>query len=435
LTDQKIDDEPETLSEAEVSERARSLVERIESSTKQTRARIKGYGQGSVYKVGRLYYFKCYSKGKPSYIPLKTEDEREAYSRAREYRKQLRTGDAHPSQRSLTVGTCLDEYLASQGAEEKGDRFVPIVARLRERFGKMKALKITRQLVNEYVIELRSEGHTEAAGYKRKDGREGKALSKATVNDYLACLRQALALAYETRNMAHALLKFPKLKTGDNVRQGFLEVAQWDALLPNIRVISERLALFFEWFWLIGMRPGTIAALKWTHLRMQNDQKWTLYAPGYILKNGEPYGLDLVKGTPERAVLEAALATRHADSPLIFWDVCKRSHKGRRIGQPIAVTNTAWDRVFERAAALTPEMRREEGEPEWIAYDLRRSSVINLIESGVSESDAMLISGHKTLAMLRRYNVKNRRSTVKALAKRTVYLDKVRRGEIIEDED
>jgi integrase len=50
---------------------------------------------------------------------------------------------------------------------------------------------------------------------------------------------------------------------------------------------------------------------------------------------------------------------------------------------------------------------KDAGFPELLIHDLRRSAVSNMIqEFGMDEDDAMIISGHKTRAMLTRYNIR-----------------------------
>ncbi len=50
---------------------------------------------------------------------------------------------------------------------------------------------------------------------------------------------------------------------------------------------------------------------------------------------------------------------------------------------------------------------RDAGHPDLLFHGLRRSAVRNLIRlAGLSEKEAMEISGHRTNAMIRRYNIK-----------------------------
>jgi integrase len=57
-----------------------------------------------------------------------------------------------------------------------------------------------------------------------------------------------------------------------------------------------------------------------------------------------------------------------------------------------------------------------------VFHDLRRSAVTNMIDAGVPELVVMAISGHRSLAMLKRYFIKNTTRISEALAATRAYV-------------
>ena len=70
-----------------------------------------------------------------------------------------------------------------------------------------------------------------------------------------------------------------------------------------------------------------------------------------------------------------------------------------RYRQQIRDFREAW-----AAACVATELADAQGEPTRIFRDLRRTGVRNLVRSGVPESVAMRISGHKTRSVFDRYH-------------------------------
>jgi len=90
---------------------------------------------------------------------------------------------------------------------------------------------------------------------------------------------------------------------------------------------------------------------------------------------------------------------------LFFWmaEDTQLAHGGVRIapGSPIQDFRASWSNAIEEAHRLNSSVPAD-----LLFHDLRRSAVRVMIqEAGIPEAQAMLISGHKTRAMLERYNI------------------------------
>ena len=184
----------------------------------------------------------------------------------------------------------------------------------------------------------------------------------------------------------------------DNVRSGFFERAEVEALLQHVS--DDGLRDFIAWGFRTGMRKGEIARLTWDMLD-RSGQPWVLRIPGAITKNrrGRTLGLE----GEVRAIIERRLRVsplrQPADLPPRAQGEAREAHHG------------LLGRLEEcpQAAGL-PSGR--------LFHDLRRSAVRTLIRAGVDETTAMKVSGHKTRSMLLRYNIVTERETADALAPR-----------------
>lgn len=101
-------------------------------------------------------------------------------------------------------------------------------------------------------------------------------------------------------------------------------------------------------------------------------------------KNGE--GRILVLTHELLAIIKRARVNRRLDCPYVFH------YEG---GKPIGDFKKSWHKAC-RAAGLSGDL---------LLHDLRRSGVRNMVRAGTPERVAMARSGHKTRAMLDRYNI------------------------------
>jgi integrase len=296
---------------------------------------------------------------------------------------------AGPKPERLTVEALLDALLAHlrlQGrvyAAKLDSHLKPV----RAFFSNTRALDITTQHLERYQAERK------AAGWQ-----------PATVNRSLEGLRRAFNYAARLNPPLfprHLVPSIPLLPV-DNVREGYFTRAEVDALLAHLP--DADICDFIEWGFRTGMRKGEIGRLTWDMLD-RSDTPWVLRIPGAITKNRKGRVLGLEGSV--RVIIERRLKARRLDCPLIFHRTCKG-----KPGQPIYDISAIWKAAL-RAARL-PEGR--------LFHDLRRSAVRTLIRSGVDQSVAMAISGHKTRSMLDRYNIITGTDTAEALVRADAYL-------------
>ncbi len=101
-------------------------------------------------------------------------------------------------------------------------------------------------------------------------------------------------------------------------------------------------------------------------------------------------------------------------------DIVKRAHQRRRLdcsfvfhrhGQPIGDFRKSWAAACQKA-----------GVSGTLVHDMRRSAIRNYIRSGVSESVAMALSGHKTRSVFDRYNITSEEDLRRASELRDAHL-------------
>ena len=176
----------------------------------------------------------------------------------------------------------------------------------------------------------------------------------------------------------------PWIKIHDprNARQGFVTPEQFAKLIAALPgPINKKgksrfgyLVPLVQWLYASGWRVNEACGLKWGDL-------------DFMRRHGEHSGGDRTKNKEAKVFpwgsmalgREAIERARAAQSPACEYVF----HKGLR---PIGDFRKAWSKACTAAGlGISP-----------VPHDLRRSAVMNLTGAGVSEWDAMLISGHKT---------------------------------------
>lgn len=334
---------------------------------------------GSVYRpvykdrhgercTSRIWWCCYYVQGKPVRESCQTEDCNEA---KKFLRGRLATADLHKlSQDRVTVGQLLDLVLEDYKTHNRGslpDLKSKIESRLGPFFGKMKAAQL---------------GTIDIKGYQTARLRERAA--PASVNRELAVVRRALNLgAHHDPPLVSHVPRFDFLPV-DNAREGTITHDQYQALrdaLPR----HARCALVIAYH--CGCRRGEIFKVERRHIDFHDKR---ILMPGRTTKNRQPkyipiYGdmAEEIKAAMDESDAEACEAKRKPCPYLIQWR-----------GQAVSSLYTAWDKAC-KALGL-------EGT---LLHDMRRVAATNMIEAGLSEHEAMEITGHKTPEIFRRYHI------------------------------
>jgi integrase len=233
-------------------------------------------------------------------------------------------------------------------------------------FGRRRLAAIGAELIREYVVDRQDQG-----------------AKPASINRELAIVKRAFALAMQSGRV-YAKPHIPMLEE-HNVRAGFFSPEQFEAVRRALPAELRPVATFAYY---TGWRvPSEILSLQWHQVdRLRGIVR---LEPG-TTKNDEgrefPYTAILeLKDTMEAQFTAAEqLKKRGVICPWVF----------QRGGKQIRRYDVAWH------AACTAA-----GCPGRIPHDFRRTAVRNLVNAGVPEKTAMLLTGHKTRSVFDRYHI------------------------------
>jgi len=264
------------------------------------------------------------------------------------------------------------------------------VQNLRQAFGLERALDITADRINAYTVQRLEEGRVRGRGHVR--GRE-RGLQPATVNRELAALGRMFSLAVRAGKLPHRP-RIAKLDESGNVREGFLEPAEFEAVCNAKNKVGKILPAHLEdalrFAYLTGWRIGAVRALEWRDVDLRGR---TVRLRSASAKNKRPEEI------PARGELLALLKRREADRRLDC--TCVFHHDGKPLGDH----RKRW-RAACKAAGLSGI----------IVHDLRRSAARNALRTGkIPERVVMELGGWRTRSVFDRYNVTSEKDLANAV--------------------
>jgi integrase len=188
------------------------------------------------------------------------------------------------------------------------------------------------------------------------------------------------------------------LRREDNARQGFLDPADFEALLAALRSKDPVVADVAECAYFTCLRRTNVLGLGWPLVAPVVERGrlvgGELRLPGTHTKNRAPLTLPL--GGRLLALFARRWTARHPTCLAVF-------HRG---GRPVDRFDALWR---EAAAAI--------GRPGLLCHDLRRSGARTLRCAGVDVETIMQLGGWKTRSMFARYAIVDSRDLAEAQAK------------------
>ena len=255
-----------------------------------------------------------------------------------------------------------------------------------DQLGDKRVRDITRGDINEAKLTLQTRlAMRSSPGTVKPTDRQ---LSPASVNRYLAALSKVFSFALdqgviETHPMKGG--KVSKLKEGGG-RTRILNADEEGRLYAAARTSAWGLMyLFLLMVLTTGARKSEVLRLKWNQVKL--DESIAVLGK---TKNGRPRALPLVAEV--RGQLADAAKVKPLKGDYVFFDP---KHPER-----IKNIDAVWKKCRADAGLLND---REDPLDRVVLHSTRHTAVTKLLRGGANLAQAAAISGHQTLAMLKRY--------------------------------
>jgi site-specific recombinase XerD len=368
---------------------------------KQTRER----GRGRLYKQpgSANWWLAFYKHGKQIRMSTEETDETAAL---RALKRKLQERDAElgggkkmltPAQLRVTVSELLDALKVDFTVRGKlNNRVLSNLKPMYAWFGFCRASELTSAEIDKFVAHAQVHGRhktpTKPVGRHAGKPIADKPSKPSSINRSLQLLTQAYKLAIEN-GLLNTAPKIRKLSEIGNARQGFFSPMEFRSVLSNLPQYTRDFVLFC---YLTGWRRGEVKSLCW-----QDVDAETIRLRAENAKNRTGRSVPLVGELSE--VIARRRAEMSTETALIFH------HSGQPVGD------------FRKAWASACKLAGVSGK---LVHDLRRTAVRDMVRSGVSQTVAMSISGHKTVSMFQRYSITSDTDQKQALEARAEYISK-----------
>jgi integrase len=350
------------------------------------------YHEGSLYQKADGTWMYSLRHGENRLTKSLGKDESEIPKKLLEIKRQfaakIERGEVEPATvRTFTVAELFSDYV--KHLRQNGRKSVDIIESVLTKVQGSREFSPRRRVATLTTSDFKE--------YRDRLVKAGT--SHSTVNNHFGYIRSALKLeGIQTPPRVGKIPHIPIVHV-DNTRQGFLE---YDDHYSILEALPQSLKALFVIAFHSGCRLGEVLNMKWSDVDWTNE---VIRLPK--TKNGQQRNLPFWGGIEDHLERQKAYRDEHHHEckSLFLWmaEDTQLSHGGVRIapGSPIQDFRASWSNAVEEAHRLNPNVPAD-----LLFHDLRRSAVRVMIqEARIPEAQAMLISGHKTRAMLERYNI------------------------------
>lgn len=323
------------------------------------------HGAGSIYKRGKTWWITYYVNGKQIWESARTKDKAEARRFLQAKLGQLAEGRyVGPAAERVTFEDLAEGLFNNYRANNRRSLDMAeqrVRLHLRPFFGHKRAHEITSADVQAFIVHRKEQG-----------------ASNGEIGRELAALKRMFNVALHAEKITRKAY-IPTLAE-DNVRQGFFERPEFEAVLAKL---PDWLQLPITFAYQTGWRlMSEILPLTWSQVDLEAG---TVRLEVGTTKSGQ--GRVMYLPAVLRGVLDAQWRDhldRYPDCPYVFH------RNGTRIRYPYV----SWRRACQEASLVGK-----------IPHDFRRTAVRNMVRAGIPERVAMQIAGHKTRSIFDRYHI------------------------------
>lgn len=322
---------------------------------------------GSIYRRGETWWVKFYRDGAPVRESSKSDSYADAERLLKRRQGEVVTGKlSGPAIERMRMGTLFDDLVEDYVTNRRAS-LVQLKSRLRTHlrpaFDQVRVAEFSTNHLKRYTA-----------------ARLAKQAAPATINRELEIVERALRLGAECDPPKVARVIRVAMLSEQNARTGFLDDAGYLRLRAGL---PEYLRPLLVVGYHLGNRLGELRKLTWPQVDFKNQQ--IRLEPG-TTKNKHGRTLPIYGDMTQWLDMQKSIRDeKFPNCPWVFF-----SPDGKQLGE----FRKTWKTACMAAGC--------EG---LLFHDLRRSAIRNMRLSGVEESVAMKISGHRTRAVFDRYDI------------------------------